>query len=115
MSQRTTQRPVPQRPSLRMLVPSVLINLVAPIVCFFVTPPFLPNDTVALAIASAIPVVRTLYVWAVRKRLEPIGALAAVALILAVALSAVWNGGSLPIKLHEAMLTCLLGLVCLGS
>src|ERR671936_715848 len=96
-------RPAP--PRLRKLLPSLLINLIVPIVGYLVLRPYVPNDTVALAIVGAIPVLRTAIVLIWRRRIDPIGVLAGSGFLLAVAASLVGGGSSLPLKLHEAVLT----------
>jgi hypothetical protein len=113
--ERTDAPPRPTPPSLRKLVPSLAVNLVVPVVGYFLLRPHLPNDTVALALVGAIPVLRTVGVLIWRRRVDPIGVLAAVGFGLAVVLSLLWGGDSLPIKFNEAMLTGTLGLACLIS
>lgn len=103
------------RPPVRQLVSSLVVNLVVPVVGYFLLRPHVSGDTLALGLVAAIPVVRTLAVLVWRRRVDLIGVLAAIGLALAVLISLFSGGGSLPIKFNEAMLTGVLGAACLIS
>ncbi len=104
-----------QRPSARQLAPSLVINFLLPVVGYFLLRPHVSSDTLALGLVLAIPVVRTLFVLIVRRRVDPIGVVAAVVLGLSVAVSLFSGGGSLPLKSSEAIFSGVLGLACLVS
>jgi hypothetical protein len=105
----------PERPSLKKLLLSCLINLIVPIGGYFLIRPQVDNDTLALGIVLAIPVVRTLWVAVAKRRMDPVGVLAVVGFGAAVLLSLVMGGSSTPIKFNEAMITGVLGAACLVS
>ncbi|GHH88429.1 hypothetical protein GCM10018793_68070 [Streptomyces sulfonofaciens] len=105
----------PERPSLKKLLISCLINLIVPIGGYFVVRPQVSGDTLALGIVLAIPVLRTLWVAIAKRRMDPVGVLAVVGFGAAVLLSLFMGGDSLPIKFNEAMITGVLGLACLVS
>jgi hypothetical protein len=117
-SSSSDERPSPANPIQairRQLVKSVILNLIAPVVVYLLIRPHVPNDTVALALVGAIPVVVTAVVFLRRRRIEPIAMLATIGFVIAVGISLLWGGGSLPLKLHEAVITGACGLACLVS
>ncbi|WP_255955330.1 VC0807 family protein [Streptomyces odontomachi] len=104
-----------ERPNLKKLLLSCLINLIVPIGGYFAIHPFVSNDTLALGIVLAIPVLRTLYVMMFKHRVDPIGVLAVVGFGAAVILSLFYGGSSTPIKFNEAMITGIIGIACFVS
>lgn len=85
------------------------------VVIYFAVRPLAGSDAAGLAIAGAIPAAYTIIVALVRRRVEPWPALAAVGYALACVASLLAGGNSLPLKLHEAAVTFVLGVVLLGA
>lgn len=99
---------------LRKLLPSLLLNAALPLVLYLVLSSHL-GDVPALAIGAAIPVVVTVAEFAVRRRVDPIGVFVIVAFAVVLVVLALSGGNPLVLKLHDAVVTGPLGLVCLGS
>ncbi len=73
------------------------------------------SDTEALALAWFIPVVWTLGSSLWQRRLDVFGLFGVVAYGIALAISIFFGAGALPLKLHRALVTGVVGLVCLIS
>lgn len=110
-----SEAPPPRPFDRRRLVASVLVNLLVPVVGYFLLRRYVTSDALALGLVAAIPVVRTLGVLMWRRRVDPIGVLAAIGLGVAVVVSLLSGGSALPLKFSEAMLTGVLGVACLVS
>lgn len=100
---------------LRKLLPSVLVNGAVPLLAYTLLSGPLGSGTTALAVAAAIPVVFTAAKFVMRHRLDPLGVLAIVGYAVALIVLVLSNGNDLVLKLHEAVVTGPLGLVCLVS
>lgn len=112
--------PAAERPeavrSLRALAPSLLLNLLAPIVVYTLVRPSVGSDTGALVIGAAIPVLRTVGLFALRRRIDLVGVLAIGGFALSLAVTAIFGGNPLLLKLHpEVVLTGGIGVLLLGS
>lgn len=94
---------------------SLLISGLAPVLCYFLLRPHVANDVAALAIAWFIPVLWTLASSLWRRRLNVLGMLGVAAYGIALGISIFTGAGSLPLKLHHAVVGGLVGLVFLGS
>jgi|SRR5579859_1268242 len=94
---------------------SLLISGLAPILSYFLIRPRVADDVSALAVAWFIPVLWTLVSSLWRRRLNMVGMLGVAAYGIALAISVLSGAGSLPLKLHHAVVAGLLGLVFLGS
>lgn len=99
----------------RRLVPSLLLNAGLPLVAYALIRSHVDSDVTALAIAMAVPVAVTLGGFAVRRRLDPVGAVAVVAFGIALIVLALSGGNPLVLKLQEAVVTGPLGVVFLVS
>jgi hypothetical protein len=91
-------------------------GLLAPLAAtagYFIARPLMHSDAAALAVAGAIPALYAALAAVVWRRTEPIALLSAAAFALACVVSLLAGGSSLPLKLHEAGLTFLLGIVLL--
>lgn len=97
------------------LVPSLLVNAALPLVAYPLVRSHVDSDVTALAIAMAVPVAVTLGGFAVRRRLDPVGAVAVVAFGIALIVLALSGGNPLVLKLQEAVVTGPLGVIFLGS
>jgi hypothetical protein len=73
------------------------------------------GDVPALAVGAAIPVVVTAVGFARRRRVDPIGVVAVVTFAIVLVVLALTGGNPLVLKLHDAVVTGPLGLVCLVS
>jgi hypothetical protein len=84
-----------------------------PAVVYFAVRPLTDSDAVALAIAGAVPLVYQMIVLLVHRRIDGWAAVSGIGFVLACVVSAFAGGSSLPLKLHEAGITFMLGLVLL--
>jgi hypothetical protein len=101
--------------TLRRLAPSVVLNIVIPLLVYTMLRPHVGSDAVALAVGAAIPVLVTAGGFALRRRIDPVGVLAIIGIGAALILLALTGGDPLVLKIHDALLTGPLGLVCLIS
>lgn len=86
-----------------------------PIAAYELIRPQVNNDLLALSISAAIPAVITLGTFVFRRKLNVIGLIAVVGFAIGLAVSVLTGGNELAIKLHEPVLTGLIGLVFLLS
>jgi hypothetical protein len=93
----------------------MLVSAVLPLVVYALLRSRVGSDVEALAIGGAIPAAWVLVSLAWRRRVDWIALTSVVLLVLAVLLSLVSGGSSLPLKLREAVVTGVLGLACVGS
>lgn len=96
-------------------VVSLFISGLAPVLSYFLIRPRVENDVAALAIAWFIPVLWTLIASLWQRRLNVLGMLGVAAYGIALGISIFTGAGSLPLKLHHAVVGGLVGLVFLGS
>jgi hypothetical protein len=87
----------------------------ASVVAYFVVRPWMHSDAAALAVAGAIPALYAIVAAVVWRRTEFIALLSAAAFALACVASLLAGGSSLPLKLHEAALAFVLGIVLLAA
>ncbi|HLI00798.1 MAG TPA: hypothetical protein VKV06_08430 [Acidimicrobiales bacterium] len=83
------------------------------VIVYLAVRPAVGADGAALAIAGAIPAAYAIAAVVIRRRLEPWALLAAVGFAVACVASLLAGGSTLPLKLHEAAVTFVLGLVLL--
>jgi len=101
-------RPGAQGPSGRAVLgglASIVVNLVAPLAAYHVFRQHHESSAVALALAGAIPVVWTLAILAVRRKLSALGVL----------ISWISGGSTLAEELQDPVIFGLFGLACLVS
>lgn len=84
-----------------------------PAALYFAVRPFTDSDAVALAIAGAVALAYQMIVVLVRRRIDGWAVVSGIGFVLACVVSAIAGGSSLPLKLHEAGITFVLGLVLL--
>lgn len=94
---------------------NLVINWLVPLVLVILIRSIYQNDVIALAIAGAIPLVRTAIVFVWRHRVDWIGVLGALGFIIAFIISVFSGGSSLPLKLYHPIATGILGLALLVS
>jgi hypothetical protein len=94
---------------------SLLVIGLVPVLSYFLIRPHVASDVAALAIAWFIPVLWTLVSSLWQRRLNVLGMLGVAAYGTALVISIYTGAGSLPLKLHHAVVAGLVGLVFLGS
>ena len=104
----TRQRLRPGKVRIRLAV-----TVVAPAVAYGLVRPTVGSDAAGLAVATAIPLTYNVVLAVWRRRIDLLGVLSAVSLALGCLVSLLVGGSSLPLKLHEAAVTFLIGLVLL--
>lgn len=90
-----------------------IVVFAIPAVLYFVVRPLTDSDAVALAIAGALPLAYQVVVVLVGRRVDRWAVVSGIGFVLACVVSALAGGSSLPLKLHEAGITFVLGLVLL--
>lgn len=94
---------------------NLAVNWLVPLVLVILLRRIYHNDTIALAIAGAIPIVRTAAILTWRHRVDWIGVIGAMGFITAFIVSMLWGGSSLPLKLYHPLATGIIGLILLIS
>ncbi|MBV8717896.1 MAG: hypothetical protein JOZ65_22760 [Chloroflexi bacterium] len=94
---------------------SLLASGLAPVLSYLFVRPQVDSDLAALAIVWFIPVLWTLISSLWRRRLNVLGMLGVAAYGITLGVSIFTGAGSLPLKLHHALVAGLVGLVFLGS
>lgn len=104
----------PGRPGLGVLA-SLVINLAAPLLAYYLIRPHVGSSALAFALAGAIPVTYTLAMLAARRRLDPVGVISVASFGISVLVSWACGGNTLALELQDPALTGLFGIACLGS
>jgi predicted permease len=99
------------RETVRRFLPSFVVNAALPFVAYSLLRNQI-SDFAALAAACAVPVVATAVAFIVRRRLDPIGVVAAIGFLVALMVVVLSGGNEIVLKLQEAVVT---GLLCLAS
>ncbi|MBV8979509.1 MAG: hypothetical protein JO086_01270 [Acidimicrobiia bacterium] len=102
-------------PSLRMLLPNLIVAGVFPVVGYALLRSHVDSDATALAIVLVFPVAEILYERIRRGRFEPIGIIAIVGISLGLIGAIAFNGNATLLKVRESALTGAFGLLCLLS
>jgi hypothetical protein len=108
----------PPRVSPRMLLsllPTVLVNVVAPAVAYGQIRPHVASNAIALLAAMAIPVAYTLVMVAWRRRADALALLSVAGFGIALAATYFTGGSALAVELQDPAETGALGLACLVS
>jgi hypothetical protein len=116
-SARAAWAAIRQRCSARTLAgfgASVLLSTVLPLIFYERVRHLVGSQVTALLIATAIPVAWTVGKLAVRRRLDPIGLLSVAGFAIGI-LMLVVTGSTFAFKIHGAVLTGAIGVVCLAS
>ena len=100
---------------LASLLPSILVNIVAPALAYTWVRPQVASSTVALLVAMAIPAGWTLAVFACRRRAAPLGLVSIAVTGIAVAVTYLAGGSPLVLELQDPAQTGAIGLACLVS
>jgi hypothetical protein len=111
-------RPGAQGPSGRAVLiglASVAINFVVPLVAYHLVRPHTDSSATALAVVGAIPVVWTLAVLVVRRKLSALGVVGIALFAVGVLISWVSGGSALAEELQDPVIFGLFGIACLVS
>ena len=111
-------RPGAQGPSGRAVLTglaSVAINFVVPLVAYHLVRPHTDSSAMALALVGAIPVVWTLAILAVRRKLSAMGMVGVALFAVGVLISWVSGGSTLAMELQDPVIFGLFGIACLVS
>lgn len=92
-----------------------LVNVGLPTLAFILLPPRVGGVVPALVIGTAIPALFVLIQWPIRKKLDPIGALSALAYGIGLLVFVASGENPLVLKIHEAVLVGPAGIVLLIS
>jgi hypothetical protein len=101
--------------SMKKHLPSIALNVVVPFVLYMVLQPHVSNDFVALALASSFSAVYTLTVFAVRRKWDPVGAVAVVAYVIVLTSSLLSGGSEFVLKVNDVFITGPIGIAFLIS
>ncbi len=102
-------------PSLRVLGPRLLVAGVLPLIGYGLLRPHVNSDATALAAVMIFPVLDIALERRRHGRLEPIGMIALIGIIVGIIGAGALDGDATLLKLRESALTGIFGLVCLGS
>ena len=102
---------MPGLPRNRAVLRRTALIMLAPVAAYGLVRPVVGSDALALGVAGAIPVVYSVLLAAVSRRVDPVAVLTAIGFSLACVASVIAGGSSLPLKLHEAAITFGVGLV----
>lgn len=91
------------------------LAVAASVIVYFAVRPFVGSDAVGLAITGAIPAAHTILSVLTGRRVALLAAATTVAYALACLVSLLAGGSALPLELHEAAVTFVLGVVLLGA
>jgi hypothetical protein len=104
---------MPGFPRNRATLRRIALVMLAPVVAYGLVRPLVGSDALALGVAGAIPVVYSIELAAVSRRIDPLALLTAIGFSRVCVASVLAGGSSLPLKLHEAAITFGIGLVML--
>lgn len=99
----------PRQAARFLVVPSVSL------IVYFVVRPVVHSDAAGLAVAGAVPAAYTIALVLGRRRVDLWAVLTSVGFALGCIASLLAGGSTLPLKLHEAAITFLLGMILLGA
>lgn len=114
-SQPTGPKPAFPPRNLRAFLPNLLLSWILPIAAYELISPHVSSDLLALSIGAAIPALITLGTFVFRRKVNVIGLIAVVGFAIGLAVSVFTGGNELAVKLHEPVLTGVIGLVFLLS
>ncbi len=105
----------PPRPSAPALLVRIAVTVITPLFAYLVLRPHTGSEAEALAIAGAVPSAWMLARFASRRRVDPLGLVAAAGFGIAVLVAAVPGGSPLLLKVRDAPLVGAIGLAFLLS
>jgi hypothetical protein len=89
------------------------IALAAPVVIYALVRPLVSSDALGLGIAGALPILYSVGIAFTSRRIDPVALVSGLGFALACLVSALTGGSSLPMKVDEALITFILGLILL--
>ncbi len=107
-------RPRSAKISFRQLLPTILFDLVLPVLLFDALSAHGVPATWALAVGALSPALNNLRVWIRARRVEPLG-LIVMALMAAGTLGSLISGSIFLALIKDSFLTATFGFICLGS
>jgi hypothetical protein len=99
----------------KKLIRSLFFNLLLPCFVYMVLRPHFTTDTAPLAISTIIPVIKTMVQWIWQHRVDWIGVISTFILSIALVISFISGGNSLPIKLVHPAVFGIIGLIFIIS
>jgi hypothetical protein len=108
------RRPDAALPSRRRIARTAAVLAVAPL-AYLVVRPAVTSDAAALAVAGALPLGYGIGHVVLRRRVDPWALVSGTGFAVGCLVSLLAGGSALPLKLHEAWLTFLVGVALLGA
>ncbi|GAB3872266.1 VC0807 family protein [Kibdelosporangium lantanae] len=100
---------------MRKHLPSITLNVVVPFLIYTIARPHMSSDFLALALASSFSAVYTLAVFAVRRKWDPVGAIAVVTYVVVLTIALLSGGNEFVLKVNDVFITGPIGLAFLVS
>jgi hypothetical protein len=100
---------------MRNHLPSIALNVIVPFLIYTIASPHVSSDFVALALASSFSAVYTLVVFAVRRKWDPVGAIAVVTYVIVLAIALLSGGNEFVLKVNDVFITGPIGIAFLIS
>lgn len=100
---------------LKNLLPKVIINWLVPLLLYMLLHDTFSSDTADLAVAGVIPAIWTIVLWLLRRQINWIGVITILGLFVAIVVSELSGGGSLPLKLYHPIISGAVGLIFIIS
>ncbi len=91
------------------------LNFAGPLLAYHLIRPHTSSSAMALALAGSVPVVYTLSILAIQRRLSPLGMIGMATFGIGAMVSWASGGNTLAMELQDPAVTGLFGLACLGS
>jgi intracellular septation protein A len=100
--------------SFKQMLPTLVFDVAMPIVAFKVLTSYGVSTLWALIAGGLFPAINNLRVWAESRRLEPLGIIVVIFLVIGTATSLI-SGSVFFALIKDSFLTATFGLICLGS
>lgn len=103
------------RQAKKNLISSLIVNLIVPWILYILLHNIFNNDTTLLAISTSIPVIRTIAIGVWSHKIDWIGIIGVLGFAIALVVSTIFGGSSLPLKLIHPVVFGIIGLSFLIS
>jgi Mg/Co/Ni transporter MgtE len=113
--QQPTQLQQQRSQMIKKFLPSLVINWFIPLMFYSFISNYVSSDAQALALSACIPALWVIVVMVKQHRVDWIGLVGIIGLGVALAISAISGGGSMPFKLYHPLITGPVGLVFIIS